>query len=154
MKGQFSCSQLSHTSKGFHLLIWRTQSSLNYREIRAGLHCLWESQTESSYHIHQRRHWAAPVAPEPHERRQSRPTFKRRKLRCIIYTVILHVLTFHISSPVEQFHLNASYVKHVFNFTTLLHTLAKDVSKSMSVCMAQEVLYCPCKHFTTSCTVQ
>lgn len=25
------------------------------------------------------------------------------------------------------------------------------LQESMNVCMAQEVLYCPCKHFTTSC---
>lgn len=25
------------------------------------------------------------------------------------------------------------------------------LQESMNVCMVQEVLYCPCKHFTTSC---
>lgn len=73
MWGQFRHIQLSHIHKGFHLLIWRTQSSLNYREIRAGLRCLWESQPESSYYIHQKRQWAAPVASQPRGKRQFRP---------------------------------------------------------------------------------
>lgn len=40
------------------------------------------------------------------------------------------VLTFLISSPKEQFHFKPPHVKCVLNFITLLHTLAKDVSKS------------------------
>ena len=40
------------------------------------------------------------------------------------------VLTFLIPSPKEQFHFKAPYVKCVLDFITLLHTLAKDVSKS------------------------
>lgn len=40
------------------------------------------------------------------------------------------VLTLLISSPVEQFCLKTPYVKCVLNFITLLHPLAKDVSKS------------------------
>lgn len=49
-------------------LIWRTQSSLNYREIRAGLGRRWESGLGSSYYIQQRRQWLAPVAAQPRAR--------------------------------------------------------------------------------------
>lgn len=49
-------------------LIWRTQSSLNYREIRAGLGRRWESGLESGYYIQQRRQWLAPVAAQPRAR--------------------------------------------------------------------------------------
>lgn len=63
--------------------------------------------------------------------------FKRtiRKLRRIYKMKFYDVLTFCISSPKEQLHFKAPYVKCVLNFITLLHTLAKDVSKSTWMCV-------------------
>lgn len=135
------CAALTHQ----HLLIWRTQSSLNYREIRAGLRCLWESGPESSYYIHQRRQWVAPVATQPRGRGQlpifwicSGEFFKAknksyRELTRFKLNVVLNF--FFISSPKKPFPLKALYVKCVLDLTTWLHTLAKDVSRSPWVCV-------------------
>lgn len=65
------------TSNGFHWLIWRTQSSLNFREIRAGLQRLWESQSESGDSIHHSRHRATPVATQLPTRGQFGPNLAR-----------------------------------------------------------------------------
>lgn len=58
--------------------------------------------------------------------------FKARKPQFIIHIIKFCVaLTFYISSPKEQLYFNTLYAKRVLDFITLLHSLAKDASKSM-----------------------
>lgn len=142
MWGQYRCVQLSHTST-----CSSEEPNPPWITGRLGLdYAASENPGQRAALLSIRGDSGPHLLPHSRVEEDSSARFqgRKQKRRRICWMKCNVVLTFFISPPKKQ----STICEMFYNMTS--YPGRRYLQESMSVCMAQEVLYCPCKHFTTS----